>query len=329
MIGAITPFNLPLNLALHKVGPALAGGNTVVHKPSELTPLTAIRLAQLMTEAGVPAGAYNVITGDGATIGRRLVSDPRIAMVTFTGSVEVGKEIRATAGLKRVTLELGGNGGLIVDADADLDLAVERAVPGSFLLSGQTCISIQRIYAHERIADEFINRFVAATEQLRVGHPMDPDTDISSLISEAEAERVDSWIKDAVDKGASLITGGRRERATIHPAVLKNLPRSARIACSEVFGPVVAINTFHDLDTAIDEVNATPYGLQAGIFTRDLTRGFNAAKRIQAGGVLINDIPGFRADNMPYGGMKESGIGREGPRYAVEEMTEMKLICWR
>jgi acyl-CoA reductase-like NAD-dependent aldehyde dehydrogenase len=329
IIGAITPFNLPLNLALHKVGPALAGGNAVVHKPAELTPLTAVRLAQLFTEAGAPSGAYNVITGDGPSIGRRLVADPRIRMITFTGSVEVGKEIRTNAGLKRVTLELGGNAGLIVDRGADLDLAVERAVPGSFLYSGQICISIQRIYAHHEIAAEFTRKFVAATQKLRIGHPLDDATDIASLISEAEAERVVSWIQDAVSKGATLLTGGERTNATVTPAVLANLPKSARMACSEVFGPVVSINAFDDLDAAIDEVNGTPYGLQAGIFTQNLSRAFHAAKRLQAGGVMINDIPGFRADNMPYGGVKESGMGREGPRYAIEEMTETKLICWR
>jgi acyl-CoA reductase-like NAD-dependent aldehyde dehydrogenase len=329
IIGSITPFNLPLNLALHKAGPALAGGNAVIHKPSELTPLTAIRLAQLFTEAGVPAGAYNVITGDGAVMGRKLVADPRIRMITFTGSVEVGKEIRANAGLKRVTLELGGNAGLIVDKDADLDLAVERAIPGSFLYSGQICISVQRIYAHESIAAEFTRRFVQAAQTLRIGHPMEDTTDIASLISETEAERVASWIGEAVRKGAALLTGGERRGATITPAVLQDLPKSAKMACSEVFGPVVSINAFDDIDAAIDEVNDTPYGLQAGIFTRDLSRAFHAARRLQAGGVIINDIPGFRADNMPYGGMKASGIGREGPRYAIEEMTEPKLICWR
>jgi acyl-CoA reductase-like NAD-dependent aldehyde dehydrogenase len=329
IIGAITPFNLPLNLALHKVGPALAGGNAVVHKPSELTPLTAIRLAQLFTEAGAPAGAYNVITGDGAAIGRKLVSDRRIRMITFTGSVAVGKEIRANAGLKRVTLELGGNAGLIIDRDADLDLAVERAVPGAFLYSGQICISIQRIYVHRDIAPEFTARFIAATEKLTIGHPLEQNTDIASLISETEAGRVVTWIDDAVQHGAKLLTGGKRTRATLTPAVLRDVPKSARMSCCEVFGPVVAINSFSNLDDAIRDVNDTPYGLQGGIFTRDLARAFHAARALRVGGVMINDIPGFRADNMPYGGVKESGMGREGPRYAIEEMTETKLICWR
>ena len=329
IIGAITPFNLPLNLALHKVGPALAAGNAVIHKPSELTPLTAIRLAQLFTEAGAPAGAYNVITGDGAAIGQQLVTDPHVRMITFTGSVAVGREIRANAGLKRVTLELGGNAGLIVDRDADMGLALERAIPGAFLYSGQICISIQRIYVHQDIASEFVARFVAAAEKLQIGHPLEDKTDIASLISESEAERVVAWIEDAVQHGAKLLTGGKRIRATVTPTVLRNVPRSARMSCCEIFGPAVAINTFSNLDHAIHEVNDTPYGLQAGIFTRDLSRAFHAARSLQAGGVMINDIPGFRADNMPYGGVKESGMGREGPRYAIEEMTETKLICWR
>ena len=328
IIGAITPFNLPLNLALHKIGPALAGGNSVIHKPSERTPLTAIRLAQLLKEAGLPAGAYNVITGSGSEVGQKLVTDPRIHMITFTGSAPVGKQIRTAAGLKRVTLELGGNAGLIVDAGADVSLAVERSVPGSFLHSGQICISIQRIFVHESIAEAFTRRFIDATQKLRIGHPMDEATDIASLISEDEAKRVVSWIHDAVACGAKLLSGGKRSHATVTPAVLADVPREAKMSCGEVFGPVVAINTFSDLEAAVDAVNDTPYGLQAGIFSSNIQRAFRAARRIKAGGVIINDIPGFRADNMPYGGVKDSGAGREGPRYAIEEMTELKLIAW-
>ena len=329
VIGAITPFNIPLNLALHKLGPALAGGNAVVHKPSEQTPLSAIRLAQLMTEAGAPSGAYNVVTGDGATIGQQMIADPRIAMITFTGSVPVGKEIRAKAGLKRVTLELGGNGALIIEADADLVLAVERSVAGSFNHSGQVCISTQRIFLHDRIADDFTERFIEATQRLKIGHPMRDDTDISSLISEEEARRVEAWIAEAVAQGARVLTGGQRMGATITPAILEGVPPDARIACDEAFGPVVLLYRYSDLDKAIEQANNTRYGLQSGIFTSDLSRAFQAARKLRSGGILINDIPGFRADNMPYGGVKESGIGREGPRYAIEEMTELKLICWR
>ena len=329
VIGAITPFNFPLNLTLHKVAPAIAGGNTVVHKPSEVTPVSAIRLARLFLEAGAPAGAYNVVTGDGEAIGRALVADPRIRMITFTGSVAVGKEIRANAGLRRVTLELGGNAPVIIEPDADLTLAVERCVQGSFSYSGQVCISVQRIFVHERIADEFLERFKAATERLVMGHPLEDTTAIASLISEDEAKRVESWIDDAVQKGAQRLTGGQRRRATIAPAILSEVPDGARMSCGEVFGPVVGVNRYSDIDDAIARANDTPYGLQSGLFTRDIGRAFEIARKLEAGGVLINDVAAFRVDQMPYGGTKESGIGREGPRYAIEEMTEAKLICWR
>jgi acyl-CoA reductase-like NAD-dependent aldehyde dehydrogenase len=329
VIGAITPFNVPLNLALHKVGPALAGGNSVVHKPSELTPLSALHLASLFHEAGAPAGAYNVITGDGAAIGQTMVKDPRIRMITFTGSVAVGKEIRANAGLKRVTLELGGNCPVIVEPDADLTMAVERCLQGSFSNSGQVCISVQRIFVHADVAEEFRNRLCERAAAMRIGHPLDESTEISSLISEEEAIRVMSWIDDAVEKGARQLVGGSRKHATITPTVLADLPSTARMSCNEVFGPVVAVNEYSSLEEAIGQANATPYGLQGGIFTKNISRAFEAARTLQCGGILINDVPSFRSDPMPYGGTKESGIGREGPKYAIEEMTDTKLICWR
>ena len=329
IIGAITPFNMPLNLALHKIAPALAGGNTVVHKPSETTPLSALKLAEAIMEAGAPAGAYNVVTGDGPEIGGAMVRDDRLRMITFTGSMEVGRQIRANAGLKRVTLELGGNSPLIVEPDADLDLASSRAVLGAFSNSGQVCISVQRIFVHDGIADSFLQRLRNATESLIVGHPLEEATDISSLITEEEAVRVESWINDAVAKGAALLTGGARSRATIRPAILAEVPDSARMSCNEIFGPVVAVSRYSDLNTAIQRANSTPYGLQAGIFTQNIAHAFEAARKLEAGGVMINDIPTFRADHMPYGGTKNSGLGREGPRYAIEEMTEVKLICWR
>ena len=329
VIGAITPFNVPLNTAMHKIGPALAGGNAVVHKPSEETPLSALRLAQTMDRIGVPPGAYNVVCGDGPTLGQQLVADPNVAMITFTGSVPVGKAIRAAAGLKRVTLELGSNAALLVEPDADLDLAVARSVVGSFSFSGQLCISVQRLFVHARIADEFLKRFVAATQKLRGGHPYEETSDYSSLITEKAAIRVDEWIEEALTQGARRLTGGPRRGTAIAPTILADVPLSAKISCQEVFGPVVAVNTYTDLDEAINLANNTPYGLQAGIFTRDLQRAFEAARKLQVGGVMINEVPTFRADLMPYGGVKESGVGREGPRYAIEEMTEMKLICWK
>ena len=329
VIGCITPFNVPLNLALHKVAPALAAGNAVVHKPATRSPLSALRLARTMEEAGVPKGAYNVITGSGAEIGMAMAEHPGLAMLTFTGSPEVGRTIKARAGFKKVTLELGNNSAVIVEPGSDLATAVARTVQGEFAHSGQVCISVQRAFVHRSLAAEFTARLKAGAEALRIGHPYEPATDISSLISEDEAVRIERWIEEAAAGGARVVTGGRRTRATVSPAILENLPAACRISCQEAFGPVLAIYPYDDLDDAIAQSNATPYGLQAGIFTSDVARAFQAARRLDVGGVMINDIPMYRADHMPYGGVKESGIGREGPRYAIEEMTEAKLICWK
>jgi acyl-CoA reductase-like NAD-dependent aldehyde dehydrogenase len=329
VIACITPFNVPLNLALHKVAPALAGGNTVIHKPATKTPLSALRLARAMEEAGVPKGAYNVITGSGTQIGMALAEHPGIAMLTFTGSAEVGRAIKARAGFKKVTLELGNNSAVIIEPGADLANAVSRTVQGAFAHSGQVCISVQRVFVHQSIAEDFTARLKAAAAALKIGHPYEQATDISSLIDEAEAIRIEQWIADAVAGGAKLIAGGLRTRATVTPAILTNVPATCQISCQEAFGPVVAIYPYEHLDSAIEQANATPYGLQAGIFTNDMQRAFQAARKLDVGGVMINDIPMFRADHMPYGGVKESGTGREGPRYAIEEMTELKLICWK
>ncbi len=329
VIGAITPFNFPLNLALHKIAPAFAAGNAVVHKPAERTPLSALRLAELISRAGAPKGAYNVITGDGPALAGYMLRHPDIAMITFTGSVKVGRDIRAHAGLKRVTLELGNNSAVIIQPDAPLDLAISRSAQGAFGHSGQICISLQRVFVHESIKDKYLDGLLAATQKLRIGHPYKEDTDVSSLIDEKAAVRVESWIREAVDSGATLLCGGNRKRATIEPAILTDVPAHAHLSCEEAFGPVVAVYPYKRLEDAISEVNNTPYGLQAGIFTNDLPNAFSAAKKLAFGGVLINDVPTFRMDHMPYGGMKSSGLGREGPRYAIEEMTELKLICWR
>lgn len=329
VIGCITPFNVPLNLALHKVAPALAAGNAVVHKPATKTPLSALRLAKTMEEAGAPKGAYNIVTGSGAEIGMALAEHPDVAMLTFTGSAEVGAKIKSRAGFKKVTLELGNNSAAIVEPDADLATAVARTTQGAFSHSGQVCISVQRVFVGRAIANEFIDRLKASAEALKIGHPYDDSTDISSLIEEGEAVRVEEWITEAVRAGAKLVTGGARARSTITPTILLNAPVTCRISCQEAFGPVVAIYPYDSLEEAIEQTNATPYGLQAGIFTRDLERAFRAARRLDVGGVMINDIPMYRADHMPYGGVKESGNGREGPKYAIEEMTESKLICWK
>jgi acyl-CoA reductase-like NAD-dependent aldehyde dehydrogenase len=329
VIGSITPFNVPLNLALHKMSPALASGNAVIHKPAERTPLSALRLARTCAEAGVPKGAYNVITGLGPELGMGMVRHEGIDMVTFTGSVAIGTQIRAAAGLKKITLELGNNSAVILEPDADLKTAVARTTQGSFGHSGQVCISVQRVYAHESVFDSFLEQLKVSTEKLQVGHPFEDSTDVSSLIDEPAAVRVKAWIDEAVSAGAKLVTGGARKHATITPTILSGVAPDARISCQEVFGPVVAIYSYNKLDDAIAQVNNTPFGLQAGIFTNDIARAFNSARKLRFGGVLINDIPMYRADHMPYGGMKHSGLGREGPRYAIEEMTESKIICWK
>jgi acyl-CoA reductase-like NAD-dependent aldehyde dehydrogenase len=329
IVGAITPFNFPLNLSLHKIGPALAGGNSVIHKPSENTPLSALRLAPLLREAGAPAGAYNVISGPGETVGEWLVRHPRLALISFTGSMTVGEQIRAKAGLRRVTLELGNNSSLIIEPDADLDFIVPRCVTGSFAHSGQTCISVQNIYLQEAIASEFVHRFVDVTRGLKIGHPLEESTDISSLISVEAARRVEAWISAARKAGARLLTGGGRRKATVEPTVLDDVAPHLAISCKEAFGPVVALHRYSHLEDAISDVNAGEYGLQVGLCTQDLAKAFRAARLLHFGSVIVNDVPTYRADHMPYGGAKKSGIGREGPRYAVEEMTEMKLICWK
>ncbi len=329
VIAAITPFNFPLNLSTHKIGPAIAAGNTIVHKPASATPLSALLLARIFAECGLPAGALNVVTGPGGLIGDMLVTHKDVAMVTFTGSAEVGERIRRMAGMKRVTLELGGNAAVIIDEDADLDAAVPRSVVGAFAHSGQVCISVQRVFAHRKIRSAYVDRLVEATRKLRIGHPHDASTDISSLITVGEAERVESWIGEARQAGAKLLTGGARRRATVEPAILTDAPASLRVCCREVFGPTVVVNEYESLDDAIDRVNDSDYGLQAGIYTRDMEKAFRAARRIHTGGVHIGEVPAYRVDQMPYGGVKLSGMGREGPRYAIEEMTEVKLVTWK
>lgn len=329
VIAAITPFNFPLNLAMHKIGPALAAGNTVVHKPASTTPVSGLMMASIFTECGLPKGALNVLTGSGGEIGDALVLHPDVAMVSFTGSPDVGARIRGMAGLKRVSLELGGNAAVIVDEDANLDEAVARCVAGGFAHSGQVCISVQRIYVSGRIRPEFQERVVASTRKLVVGHPKETSTDVSSLITVPEAERVEAWVREAVDMGARVLTGGSRNRATVEPTVLADVPEQAKASSREIFGPVINVNSYGSLDEAIALVNRSDYGLQAGIYTRDIGKAFHAASKIHVGGVMINEVPQFRVDHMPYGGVKLSGTGREGPKYAVEEMTEPKLIVWK
>lgn len=326
VIGAITPFNFPMNLVAHKVGPAIAAGNTVVLKPATQTPLSAYFIAELFHEAGLPAGALNVVTGSGGTVGNQLVTDPRVAMITFTGSPAVGIGIRNKAGLKRVTLELGSNSAVIVDADVDVDKIIPRCVRGAYSNQGQICISLQRIYVHEKQFATFVEKFVAETKRLKVGDPLDPETDVSALISQGDTARVLEWIEEARRHGAEIAAGGVAEGNVVLPTVLLNVDPTLRISCQEVFAPVAVINAVSSVEEAIEKVNDSRYGLQAGIYTNNIHTALTAAEKLEVGGVMINDIPTFRVDHMPYGGVKESGFGREGLRYAIEEMTEMKLV---
>ena len=329
VIGAITPFNFPLNLSLHKIGPALAAGNAVVHKPASATPVSALELARLFAEAGLPEGALNVVPGPGAELGEALARHPDVAMITFTGSPEVGVRLREISGLKRVTLELGSNSAVIIEEDADLDLAVPLCVSGAYAHSGQVCISVQRIFVRDTLFGSFVERMAAGAEKLRRGHPLEEATEVCSLISEGESQRVEDWIGEAVAAGGRLVMGGGRDGTRMGPALVTDVPAAAKLLAREAFGPVAGVNRFRNLGEAIGMVNASEYGLQASIFTRDLQKAFRAAREAEVGGFLINDVPQFRADQMPYGGVKLSGSGREGPRYAVEEMTERKLIVWR
>ncbi|MEW9672849.1 aldehyde dehydrogenase family protein [Ammoniphilus sp. 3BR4] len=328
VIGAITPFNFPMNLVAHKLGPALAAGNSVVLKPAGQTPLSSLFIAELLQEAGLPAGALNVVTGDGKLVGEKLVTDPRVHMITFTGSPGVGIGIRNKAGLKRVTLELGSNAAVIIDKGVDIDKIIQRCVTGAFSNQGQVCISLQRIYAHEELYDRFVEKFIQATNQLRLGDPLDPETDVSALISPNDVQRTLNWIEEAKQGGAKVATGGKTEGNILYPTVILDADTALKVSCQEVFAPVVLINRIHSVEEGIERVNDSRFGLQAGIYTENVHTALDAAEKLHVGGVLINDIPTFRVDHMPYGGVKESGTGREGLKYAVEEMTEMKLVIW-
>lgn len=329
VVAAITPFNFPMNLVAHKVGPAIAAGNTIVLKPASQTPLTSLYLAELLKKAGLPNGALNVVTGSGSKVGEQLIHDPRVKVITFTGSPAVGIGIRNKAGLKKVTLELGSNSALIVDRGVDIDSIIPRAVTGAFAFAGQVCISLQRVYVHEELYDSFVEKFVAQTQTLRLGNPLDPETDVSALISPKDVERSLQWIEEAKQSGATVAIGGAAQGNILQPTVLLNVSPKAKVSCQEVFAPIVLINKVSSVQEAIKYVNDSRYGLQAGIYTPSVATALQAAELLEVGGVMINDIPTFRVDHMPYGGVKESGVGREGLKYAIEEMTEMKLVCFK
>ncbi|WP_308639467.1 aldehyde dehydrogenase family protein [Paenibacillus silvisoli] len=327
VIGAITPFNFPMNLVAHKVGPAIAAGNTIVLKPASQTPLSAFFLAELLEEAGLPAGALNVITGSGSVIGDRIVKDDRVKGISFTGSPKVGIGIRNRAGLKRVSLELGSNSALIIDKGVNLSKIIPRCVVGSFSYQGQVCISLQRIYVHAEIYDEFVAAFKAAAAKLKIGDPLDEDTDLSAMITPGDVGRSLEWIEEAVGHGATVACGGTSDDGRVlNPTVLLGVDRTARLSCEEAFAPIVLINRINNADEGIACINDSKYGLHAGIYTDSIHTALNAAERLHVGGVMINDIPTFRVDHMPYGGVKESGLGREGVKYAIEEMTELKTV---
>lgn len=328
VVGAITPFNFPMNLVAHKVGPAIAAGNTIVLKPASQTPLSAYFLAELLEEAGLPAGALNVITGSGRVVGDLLVTDDRVKMITFTGSPAVGIGIRNKAGLKRVTLELGSNSALIIDDGVDVNKIIARTMKGAFSNQGQVCISLQRVYIHENLYGAFVEKFAAEAKKLKIGDPLDPQTDVSALITKGDVERTLEWIEEAKQHGAEVATGGMAEGNILLPTVLLNADKALKVSCQEVFAPIVLINKVKSVEEAVELVNDSRYGLQAGIYTNNINTALDAAEKLHVGGVIINDIPTFRVDNMPYGGVKESGVGREGIKYAVEEMTEMKLVVF-
>ena len=327
VVGAISPFNFPLNLVVHKVAPAIAAGCPVVLKPATQTPLSAIQLAELLLdECGLPAGYLNVVTGGGSTVGNAIVEHPDIAVLTFTGSGKVGWEIKEKAGRKKVGLELGNNAPIILEPDGDWDRAARKISVAGFSHAGQLCISIQRIYVHEDIADAFTDTLAKLVGDLVVGDPMDDNTDVSALITPDDCTRVKKWVDEAVQAGAEVVTGGDVVDGLLQPTVLRNVTRDMRVMREEVFGPVVGIQSYRDIDEALALSNDTGYGLQAGIFTKNLDHALAAARTLEFAGVTVNEVPTWRADQMPYGGVKASGNTREGPAYSVREMTEFRLV---
>jgi len=324
-IAGITPFNFPLNLVAHKVAPAIASGCSMVLKPAPQTPLSAFLLAECVQQAGWPDGALNVLplSNEDAAL---LVTDERIKLISFTGSAPVGWQIKKNAGKKKVILELGGNAGVIVHSDADLAYAADRCVAGGFGYAGQTCISVQRILVERSVSDQFLDLFLAGVKKLKIGDPLEESTDLGPLIRESDAIRASQWIEEAVRAGARLLVGGKRTGPLLEPTVLTGTRPDMKVNCQEIFAPVVTVESYDDFHAAVRQINNSPYGLQAGIFTRDVKLLFNAYEELEVGGVIAGDVPAFRIDHMPYGGVKDSGLGREGLRYAIEEMTEPKLL---
>ncbi|WP_077623629.1 aldehyde dehydrogenase family protein [Sediminibacillus massiliensis] len=329
VIGAITPFNDPLNLVAHKVGPAIAAGNAIVVKPASVTPLSALLLAEALLKAGLPKGFLSIITGPGREVGGALINHPSVKMVSFTGGLEAGQKISRQAGLKKVNMELGSNSPVVVFEDADISDAVEACVSGAFSAVGQNCIGVQRIYVERGAYESFLKDFVGKTAELKVGRKMDEQTDVGPLIQEREAERVEEWVEEALLEGATLKIGGSRQGNFYMPTILTDVPDTARIAKEEIFGPVVLVYPFNNASEVVKAANNVDYGLHAGVFTESLEKAYYMIKHLEAGGVMINDSSDYRVDAMPFGGVKGSGIGREGIKSAIEAMTEPKVVCFR
>jgi glyceraldehyde-3-phosphate dehydrogenase (NADP+) len=324
-IAAISPFNFPLNLAAHKLSPAIATGNPIVLKPPSKDPLTMLTIAEIVEAAGVPDGAVSILPMS-RELGDRMVSDPRFKLLTFTGSPSVGWRMKDRAGKKRVVLELGGNAGVIVDRTADIDWAVRRILSGAFAYAGQVCISVQRLYLHEDVREAFMEAFLDGVAELRVGDPLDPSTDVGPMVDIAAAERTARWVEEAVAMGGRVLAGGTADGAFFAPTVLEDVPLAAQVCSNEAFAPLVVVFPFRDFTEAVAAVNDSAFGLQTGVFTNDLAHAWAGFGELEVGGVIVNDIPTYRIDHMPYGGVKDSGLGREGLRWAIDDMTEIRLL---
>jgi acyl-CoA reductase-like NAD-dependent aldehyde dehydrogenase len=329
VIAAISPFNFPLNLVSHKVAPAIASGNSLILKPATSTPLAAVKLCQALQDAGLPPGAINLVVGPGSTVGEWLITEPRVDKITFTGSPDIGRHILSVAGIKKVTLELGNTSPVVIAPDADLDFVAKRCAVGAFYNSGQVCISVQRIYSQRQVYDGFSEKFVKATEAMVVGDPLDERVDVGPMIDAKEVDRIEGWVKEAQASGARVLTGGKRDGVVYYPTVLTDVDAGMKVIAEEVFAPVASVIACDDFEESLRQANDTKFGLQVGVFTKDIDRVLMAVKRLNFGGVIINDTPNFRADHMPYGGNRQSGLGREGVRFAMEDMTNIQMVAIR
>ncbi len=329
VIAAISPFNFPINLVAHKLAPAIASGNSIVLKPASTTPLTAVKLCQIIQEAGLPAGALNLVVGSGGTVGEWLITDPRVDKITFTGSPEIGRHILSVAGIKKVTLELGNTSPVVVAPDADLDFVAKRCAVAAFANSGQVCISVQRIYSQKQVYEPLVEKFVGATNNMVVGDPLDERVDVGPMIDSKEVDRIETWVNEAHAEGAQVLTGGKRDGTVYYPTVLTGVQPEMKVIAEEAFAPVASIIACDDFEESLRQANDSKFGLQVGVFTNDVNRIFKAIHGLNFGGVIVNDTPSFRVDQMPYGGNRESGLGREGVKYAMEDMTNIQMVAIR